>query len=213
MDLPPSDLPNEDDSSSGSGSLMEFTLDVIEDVASRVEDMMRLCALGHFGEAIKHSADLFDRKTDVFPVKVECMRLLLEQGDYKGIHDYIARQFSDDIVRLETIAYGGYLSTMEDAASLQDVILIQLLQISKIGQPAAQAETGRKGISTSLIPWVEVVRKEVYDPLEVRRSVQLTLQKSDRRSALHLCLTSSYGRCRIPWPLRLLATCNIVFLA
>lgn len=173
---PKSDLPQSDDSSSSSGSVMEFTLDVIEDVASRVEDMMRLCALGHFREARQQSADLLDRRSDVFPVKVECMRLLLEQGDYQGLYDYIFNQFSDDIARIRALGLTWYPQTCPSQTKpglLRDVIISQMLDIASAGLGLSEAliEVKSGFSSQSRSPWVSSTKRMQYDSLEVRTRV------------------------------------------
>lgn len=87
------------DSLSGDGSsspdVMSFEVDIVEeDIPARVEDLMRLSALGFFREAREQSLDLFSRQDDVFAVKMECMRLLFEQGDFEELDNYINTQFS-----------------------------------------------------------------------------------------------------------------------
>ena len=57
---------------------MVFKIDVVQDIAGQVEEMARLGAFGQFREAREQAEDLFSRQEDIFPVKVECMRLLYD---------------------------------------------------------------------------------------------------------------------------------------
>ncbi|KAK3628391.1 hypothetical protein LTR56_018659 [Elasticomyces elasticus] len=60
---------------------MDFSVDIVEDVAAEVEAVMRLCAFGLFGEARRAADETLKLHLGCFPVLVEYMRLLYDQGD------------------------------------------------------------------------------------------------------------------------------------
>ncbi|KAK4911107.1 hypothetical protein LTR49_020274 [Elasticomyces elasticus] len=61
---------------------MDFSIDIVEDVAAEVEVVMRLSAFGLFREARKAADETLKRYIDYFPVAVEYLRLLYDQGDF-----------------------------------------------------------------------------------------------------------------------------------
>ena len=67
------------------GFTMDFSIDIVEDVPALVEEMMRLGALGYFKNARKLCDGVLARHTSTFAVAVECMRLLLRQGDFERL--------------------------------------------------------------------------------------------------------------------------------
>ncbi|KAK5722001.1 hypothetical protein LTR17_014505 [Elasticomyces elasticus] len=75
---------------------MDFSIDILEDVAAEVEAVMRLSAFGLFREARKAADDTLRRYLDNFPVAVEYLRLLHDQGDFEGL-----RQETDKFQRGE----------------------------------------------------------------------------------------------------------------
>jgi hypothetical protein len=71
------------------GFTMDFQLDVDKkDVEQAIEHMLRLNSLGQFADAqtvVEESLQEFD---DLFPVAIEIMRLMYDQGDFSRLLDY-----------------------------------------------------------------------------------------------------------------------------
>jgi hypothetical protein len=67
------------------GFTMNFSIEVVEDVAEQVGEMMRLGALGSFKQAREVSDSIDPVNLSTFAVVAEQMRLLFDQGDYTAL--------------------------------------------------------------------------------------------------------------------------------
>ncbi|KAK5734523.1 hypothetical protein LTR17_008883 [Elasticomyces elasticus] len=61
---------------------MDFTVEVVEDVAAEVEAVMRLNAFGLFGEAREAADETLRPYLGHFPIAADFLRLLYDQGDF-----------------------------------------------------------------------------------------------------------------------------------
>lgn len=123
---------------------------------------MRLGALGYFREAREQSSDLFSRQDDVFPVKMECMRLLFEQGDFEKLLNYTSAQFrgsnEQDVYSLDDIA--RHLrrwrkvahpvrpkDVPEDEINTQRIMIAQMRHIAMLSRAGTDRETSCRSIA------------------------------------------------------------------
>lgn len=73
------------------GFVMDFSIGIVEDVPAEVENIMHLAAIGLFTEAREAAALTMERYLDKFPVLIEFLRLLYDQGDYQSLSDHVNR--------------------------------------------------------------------------------------------------------------------------
>jgi hypothetical protein len=66
-----------------------FEVDVQEDIPAELEAFIRLNRLGRFGEAKAFFEDALRPYVNLFPVFVEYADLLLEQGDFRGLSEFL----------------------------------------------------------------------------------------------------------------------------
>ncbi|KAK5715946.1 hypothetical protein LTR15_009771 [Elasticomyces elasticus] len=79
---------------------LDFSIDIVEDVAAEVEAVMRLSVFGLFREARKAADETMKRYLGYFPVAVEYLRLLYDQGDFDMLRQE-AERFREGDYRLE----------------------------------------------------------------------------------------------------------------
>jgi hypothetical protein len=73
------------------GFVMDFSIDIVEDVPAEVENVMHLATVGLFKEAREAAGLTMERYLDHFPVLIEFLRLLYDQGDYQSLRDHVNR--------------------------------------------------------------------------------------------------------------------------
>ncbi|CAG8950025.1 hypothetical protein HYFRA_00004359 [Hymenoscyphus fraxineus] len=73
------------------GFVMDFNVEIVEDVAAEIENVMRLGAVGAFEEARNMSKETVEHHLDTFPVLVEYLRLLYDQGDYISLEENVQK--------------------------------------------------------------------------------------------------------------------------
>jgi hypothetical protein len=73
------------------GFVMEFNIDIVEDVPAEVENVMHLATVGLFTEAREAAKLTVEHYLDNFPVLIEFLRLLYDQGDYHSLRDHVNR--------------------------------------------------------------------------------------------------------------------------
>ncbi|KAK5738892.1 hypothetical protein LTR17_005618 [Elasticomyces elasticus] len=84
---------NQSTSDGDGGFTMQFDFDVVEDTSYKaVQDVARLSAFGHFGQARSLSKETLETRMDAYPFAFEVLRLLFDQGDYEEMLR-IAREF------------------------------------------------------------------------------------------------------------------------
>jgi hypothetical protein len=71
------------------GFVMDFSIDVMEDIPAEVENVMHLATVGLFREAREAAASTMERYLDKFPILIEFLRLLYDQGDYLSLRDHV----------------------------------------------------------------------------------------------------------------------------
>jgi hypothetical protein len=73
------------------GFAMEFDMKIVEDVTAEAESIMHLDAVGQFKEAREAAATTVERYLDSFPVLIEFLRLLYDQGDYVALDKNVCK--------------------------------------------------------------------------------------------------------------------------
>ncbi|KAK4900487.1 hypothetical protein LTR27_002203 [Elasticomyces elasticus] len=120
---------------------MDFSVDIVEDVAAEVEAVMRLCAFGLFGEARRAADETLKLHLSCFPVLVEYMRLLYDQGDFDMLRQEAERcrqsdRFEDaspgDLEILLLLCDIRHLSSELPSQEDLDSISMQLKRITAI---------------------------------------------------------------------------------
>jgi hypothetical protein len=75
---------------------MSFDMDVMEDIPMEVDELMRLGALGKFGEARDRFQAIFEDNINEYPVIAEYVRLLYDQGDFEAL-EVALKQYHDTV--------------------------------------------------------------------------------------------------------------------
>lgn len=68
----------------------DFTLDVVNDVYDKIEEIVRLSAIGYFKAARELHKHSVEKHCGVLPIFAEFLRLLYDQGDFKTLLSTIA---------------------------------------------------------------------------------------------------------------------------
>ncbi|KAK5675622.1 hypothetical protein LTS10_011722 [Elasticomyces elasticus] len=106
---------------------MDFSIDIVEDVAAEVEAVMRLSVFGLFREARKAADETLKRYLGCFPVAVEYLRLLYDQGDF-------------DILQLEATSFREGVYQLEDAVPGELDLILLLCEIRNLSSESPLQE-------------------------------------------------------------------------
>jgi hypothetical protein len=91
-------------STHGDGFTMDFTLDVVSNIAQDVEDVARQGALGNFRKAHSMYEEALKTHRARFPVYADYLRLSLDGGDWASL----AKEFSDQSESVNLLEPNGW---------------------------------------------------------------------------------------------------------
>jgi hypothetical protein len=93
--------------SSASDDEEDVCFDFELDLASYVQEVVRLGALGIFKEARHVAREYLGEHENLFPVAAEIMRLMYDQGDVVKLYDYSGRSMAESRVRMQHKSWTG----------------------------------------------------------------------------------------------------------
>lgn len=74
---------------------MHLDLEAALDISDDIERLAQLSRLGRFNEAIVLFKERLALHVDFFPVVAEYADLLLEQGNFRDLHQFVSNRLSD----------------------------------------------------------------------------------------------------------------------
>ena len=135
---------------------LDFSIDIAEDVAAQVEEMLRKSMLGYFRQAREVFEERLVKHTDIFPVAVERMRLLHGQGDFGALlqsvviyeRDHMSSPLHNDIpddVRSQIIwllKHIALLATEKTPSGAPRLTMVEFSETMKrfLGEPSKEAQ-------------------------------------------------------------------------
>ncbi|KAK4948920.1 hypothetical protein LTR10_012293 [Elasticomyces elasticus] len=176
---------------------LDFTVDIVEDVAAEVEEVMRLSAFGLFGEARKAADETLRPHLGpliYFPIAAEFLRLLYDQGDF-------------DMLRQEAEKLHRGDGQLQDALPGDLELLLLLCDIRNLGSEVPLREDlGSISRQIYRIHNTTYFKDDVYwADMEGRRRLRsLLLKATERLCAVRMGISSEQLHApptMKPWPL------------